>query len=77
MSDWEDIANALWNDIRRWVQNQKDSGHTLASIAEKIGVKNRSHISLWLSGERSHMIANTGASIVFISCSCKSTNRNV
>ena len=52
MNNWEDIANALWGDILQWVRDQKANGRTGNSIAKQIGVKNRSHITMWLNGER-------------------------
>ena len=52
MNNWEAIANALWRDILKWVQDQKANGYSGDNIAKAIGVKNRSHITLWLKGER-------------------------
>lgn len=52
MSNWENIANALWGAILQGVRDQKALGRTGVSIAEQIGVKNRSHITMWLNGER-------------------------
>lgn len=51
-TNWQDIADGIWNAVLTIVKDRRAQGETLQHIASAVGVNNCSVIGEWLAGNR-------------------------
>lgn len=51
-TNWQDIADGIWNAVLTIVRDMRAQGETLQHIATAVGVNNCSVIGEWLAGNR-------------------------